>query len=111
MGDFMKWYHIVLFVLFMLMVFSPVWFFRKVESILSDDESVDKPWQYLNTIDDSHEVKNITDEDMDKEMRVLENLEKMITMSKDKYARTMWEIKKAEYVREIRWRRLALNGG
>lgn len=111
MFDFMKWYHLVLFVMFMAMVFSPVWFFGKLESLLNDDPQEDK-WQYINHIDFTNELRSEpSEENMDKELHVLTNLDKMIASAKDKYAKTMWELKKMEYMREIRWRRMETNRG
>lgn len=111
MWDFMKWYHVLLFVLFILMVFSPVWFFGKVEAILNDDPQESR-WQYVEYVDAANELRHEPSElDMDKELHVLSNIDKMIASAKDKYTKTMWEIKKLEYTREIRWRRMDTNRG
>jgi hypothetical protein len=41
---------------------------------------------------------------LNRDEKVLDNLNRMIKTSKKKHVKQMWKIKKAEFERELRWR-------
>ena len=41
---------------------------------------------------------------IDADQKVLQNLDKMIKMSKKKHVKQMWKIKKNEFERQLRWK-------
>ena len=98
------WYHYVTFVTFLLMVVSPVWFFGKVSKFLFDEaEPHEMVVKYVNeaAILPKHEDEMAM---LDADEKVLQNLDKMIKMSKKKHVKQMWKIKKNEFERQLRWK-------
>jgi hypothetical protein len=84
------------------MVASPLWFFSKVEQILFSDEDNDTVVKFVppDTI-----IQEENMETLDREIQVLNNLNKMIA-STNGSIKQMWTIKKLEFERELRWRRM-----
>jgi len=104
----MEWYHYVILIMFLVMVFSPVWFFGKVSKFLFDEAEPHEPVvQYVspgNIIPNEETVKMI-----DADAKVLQNLDKMVKMSKKKHVKQMWKVKKSEFERKLRWNATAQN--
>jgi len=99
----MEWYHYGIAVVFVLMVISPVWFFRKVEKVLFDAPEPELHVQFINP----NQVIQ-PEESMDllsRDEKILENLNKMIKTSRKKHVKQMWKIKKAEFERKLHWQR------
>lgn len=102
------WYHYVTFVTFLLMVVSPVWFFGKVSKFLFDDAEPHEPVvQYIHpdAIIPNEEAVEMIDADI----KVLQNLDKMVKMSKKKHVKQMWKVKKLEFERELQWKSTVRN--
>jgi hypothetical protein len=104
----MLWYHYLIAVIFIAMIASPVWFFGKVGKILFDEKEPHEPFvQHINPnsiIPYSESVEMIHADD-----KVLKNLDKMIQTSEKKHVKQLWEIKKAEFERQLRWKATVRN--
>ena len=100
----MQWYHYVTIMLLLFMVVSPIWFFNKVEKILFD--APDEPHRYVEFYNPSQVIPQEESMDMlSRDEKVLENLNMMIKNSKKKDVKNLWKIKKAEFMRELSWKR------
>ena len=98
----MQWYHYVIIVTFLFMVFSPVWFFGKVSKFLFDEaEPHEMVVQHINI--NTILPKEDTVDMIHADDKVLQNLDKMVKMSKKKHVKQMWKVKKAEFERQLRW--------
>ena len=89
--------------MFLAMIVSPVWFFGKVSKILFDEaEPHEMVVQYVhpNAIIPKSEAVEMIHADE----KVLQNLDKMVKMSKKKHVKQMWKIKKGEFERQLRWK-------
>lgn len=99
----MLWYHYLIVVVFILMIASPAWFFRKIEHILFDEDEMDiHTVGYLNpstthTPDDS-------DEQLIRDEKVLSNLKAMVERSTNEAVKQLWYIKMLEFDRHLRWK-------
>ena len=101
----MEWYHYGVAVVFILMTISPVWFFNKVEKVLFDGP--EKPELHVDFINPTRVLKpEESMESLNRDEKVLHNLNLMIKTSKKKQVKQMWKIKKAEFERQLRWRRM-----
>ena len=99
----MEWYHYGIAVVFILMIVSPVWFFSKVEKMLFDTP---EPELHVDFINPNQVLKpEESMESLNRDEKVLENLNRMIKASKKKQVKQMWKIKKAEFERQLIWRR------
>ena len=98
----MEWYHYGIAVVFILMVVSPVWFFSKVEKVLFDTPEPELHVDFINP----NQVLNPEEqmEFLDRDEKVLKNLNLMIKTSKKKQVKQMWKIKKAEFERQMKWK-------
>ena len=104
----MMWYHYLIVVMFIAMIASPVWFFGKVSKVLFDEAEPHEPVvQYVHpdAIIPNEEAVEMIDADM----RVLQNLDKMVNVSKKKHVKQLWEVKKAEFERQLRWKATVRN--
>ena len=100
----MEWYHYGIAVVFILMIVSPVWFFSKVEKMLFDTP---EPELHVDFINPTRVLKpEESMESLNRDEKVLENLNRMIKTSKKKQVKQMWKIKKAEFERMLRWQRM-----
>lgn len=98
----MQWYHYATLVTLLVMVFSPVWFFGKVGKVLFDEAEPHEPVvQYIHP--DAIIPNKETVEMIDADAKVLQNLDKMVKMSRKKHVKQMWKVKKAEFERKLRW--------
>lgn len=98
----MMWYHYLILVMFIAMVVSPVWFFGKVSKVLFDEaEPHEMVVQYVHPDSIIPNVEAV--EMIDADMKVLQNLDKMIKTSKKKHVKQLWKVKKAEFERQLRW--------
>jgi len=104
----MMWYHYLILVMFMAMIVSPVWFFGKVSKVLFDEVEPHEPVvQYVHpdAIIPNEEAVEMIDADQ----KVLQNLDKMVKMSKKKHVKQMWKVKKSEFERQLRWKATVRN--
>lgn len=102
----MNWYNYVVFVIFLIMLVSPAWFFQKLEKILHEDYTGDDAM----TVDAHVSSHNIipqfdTEQSLSRDEKILNNLNGIIKKSQKLEAKTMWELKKIEYLRELNWRK------
>jgi hypothetical protein len=98
----MEWYHYGVAVIFVILIVSPVWFFSQVEKVLFETPD---PYLHVNFINPNQIIKQEdVVETLNRDEKVLDNLNRMIKTSKKKHVKQMWKIKKAEFERELRWR-------
>ena len=103
MLDFMKWYHGIIFLTFMLMLFSPVWFFRKLDRALNGENLKETALDFEISVRPHLVVRD--DYEMERDLNILNNLNRMIE-SAPTSSRNIWIIKKAEFERQLRWKNL-----
>lgn len=104
----MQWYHYVSIVIFILMIASPVWFFGKVGKILFDEAEPHEP--VITYINPNSILPFEEEADMiQRDIKVLDNLNRMIKTSKKKHVKQLWMVKKAEFQRELRWKSTVRN--
>lgn len=103
MLEFMKWYHGLIFITFILMVFSPVWFFRKLDKALNGEELKENILDFEINTRPHLVVKD--NYNLDRDMHVMQNLDAMIARAPES-TKNIWKIKKAEFERSLRWKNL-----
>lgn len=96
-----NWYLYMIHVIFLVMIVSPVWFFGKISKFLFDEA---EPHDMM-----VHHITNtFTTQDtiamMNADEKVLQNLNDMVNMSQNKQVKQLWEVKKAEFERHLRWK-------
>lgn len=90
-------------IILIVMVVSPTYFFRIFEKFLNDDTEEIVVRQY----DPNSIMKpTVIDEVLNNQDRKLESLNKICNTNLNKEARRIWENKRNEYLRELRWRAL-----
>ena len=104
----MLWYHYLIVVLFIIIVTSPVWFFKQVEKYLFNND-MESQHQYI-----THHVhpQNVIRASLethyhDKDMIALARFDKIIKGSKKRDVKKLWKLKKLEYERHMRWRTIS----
>lgn len=98
----MFWYHYLIMVMFLAMVVSPVWFFNKIEHLLSDeDEMTVHSVGYLNPT--TTMLPEDTEDDIVHEEHVVANLSRMVQNAPNDTVRQLWFLKQKEYERQLRW--------
>lgn len=98
-----EWYHWPTLMIFGYMVLSPVRFFKTVdEVVLQEPDEADT----LYITDDATPFSNGDSmEQIQRDEKILNNLNRMVQMAASSDAKKMWEIKKAEFERQLRWKR------
>lgn len=98
MGD---WYHIPTLLTFSYMMLSPSKFFKKIdEVVLQEPESEEEILYNIDTFYNGDSV-----EEIERDEKVLQNIVKMISKAPNPEIKQIWEIKKSEFERQLRWKR------
>ena len=105
----MIWYSYLMLLIFGVMVISPAWFFRKVERFLFDDPNKDDYLVVENYISPSNVTLRYREEEVAllRDEKILNNLNMMVKTSRKREVKNMWKIKRAEFLREMHWKRLS----
>lgn len=89
--------------LFLGMIAFPSLILKKIDSWFYNEPELPP----VNSFDPTLTIQmNPTPENIDSELMVLERLNKARDNAKNPEAKQMWEIKKAEYLRKLKWRQL-----
>jgi len=97
------WYHIPTFLAFTFMMLTPSKFFKKVDEVI-----LEKPVTEEMPVFTGARVMVHTGDSMEQLVRdehILNNMKKMVKISKKKHVKQMWKIKLAEFERELRFKR------
>jgi uncharacterized membrane protein YhiD involved in acid resistance len=98
------WYQLPTAVAFTYMVLSPTKFFKQVDTyVLRESETEDETEYTTEFI-----CQGETMEDILRDERVLNNITMMISNAKNSNVKQLWEVKKAEFERALRWKRITL---
>lgn len=104
----MLWYHYVTMVIFLSVVISPVWFFKQVEKFIMKND-LDEKYKYVDghVSPDNCIQQYDNEESFLRDEKALANFDRLIKSTKKRDVKRLWKIKKAEYLREMRWKTLA----
>lgn len=102
--------HSVTLAVFFALVASPTWFFKNLLEILNlknDDYDVDSP--FLNGVINPAAIIPIYEslEMIEQSEKILNNLNAMVKNAKNRRVKQLWKVKRAEYMRILRWNRIA----
>jgi hypothetical protein len=96
-----NWYHIPTAMAFTYMMLSPAKFFKQVDTVVlqepDKDDVIDCPSEIICQGDSM--------EDILRDERVLNNINMMISNATNPDVKQLWEVKKAEFERALRWKR------
>lgn len=92
-------------VIFVLLIVSPAWVFRKVENVLFNEEHDE---MIVATIADSENCISSVDnpQQMQEDERHLEAINRAYENAKSPEMKRIWMVKRSELLRSIRWRTL-----
>jgi DNA primase len=90
--------------LFAVMVISPVWFFRKVDALLFQEEEKVLVVENISPLTIAKKIS--TEEELDIEIKKLELLQKAYDTASSQEAKRIWSNKKQQYINELKWRQL-----
>lgn len=102
----MIWYNYILMALFLYIVFSPVWFFNQVEKIILNNDVEESQLYIEGYVHPMNILDRDIDDSFDQDERILNNFDRMIKTSKKRDVKKLWKIKKAEHLRNMRWKTL-----
>jgi hypothetical protein len=97
-----EWYHIPTLLTFSYMVLSPSKFFSKIDTVVLQEPDSEEEVMY--TSNDTF-TNGDSMEEIERDERVMNNINKMISNSPNPHIKQIWEVKKAEFERELRWKR------
>lgn len=86
--------------IFGFMIVSPRKFFNKVDEVILEEETYTSEFPCAIGIMPANELI------LDRDMKRIENFNKMIAAAKSPEVKRIWELKKSEYERKMRWVRL-----
>lgn len=98
------WYQLPTAVAFTYMVFSPTKFFKHVDTYVLKESETEDDTEYTTKVICQGE----TMDDILRDERVLNNITMMISNAKNSNVKQLWEVKKAEFERAMRWKRNTL---
>ena len=98
------WYQLPTAVAFTYMVLSPAKFFKQVDTYVLKESETEDDTEYTTEI----MCQGETMEDILRDERVLNNITMMISNAKNSNVKQLWEVKKAEFERAMRWKRNTL---
>lgn len=102
--------HSVTLAMFFALVASPKWFFKNLLKILNlknDDYDVDSPF-LTGVINPATIIPTYESLEMiEQSEKILNNLNTMVKNAKNRRVKQLWKIKRAEYIRILRWNRIA----
>ena len=105
-----SYWQYVAIVLFFVMIFSPVWFFGKIDKYLFSEEGSISHTSPVDFISPLTIVPNIDDEDkMDLDTKRLTAIERAYDNAVSPEMKQIWMIKGLELQREIRWKTLQIS--
>ena len=103
----LPWWNYPIIVIFGAMIFSPAWFFKKLEHILLKEEPDEKMNQSIDFLNPTLMVLNTaSDSQLEKEELALQKFDKMIKSTRKRRVKNLWKLKKAEYLRHLKWKKL-----
>jgi hypothetical protein len=100
----LPWYSYVAFTLFIAVVLSPAWAFKKIDKLLDRSEEMTSAEIYTHPYSEVLYVG--APSVLEREEKVLENLQHMIDTAQSDITRRIWENKHMDFMKQIRWRKL-----
>lgn len=98
-----EWYHYPTLMAFMYMMLSPSKFFKKVDEVVLQEEDSDDTVDYPEIPETI--AKGDSMEEIERDEKVYNNINKMIATAPNPHIKQIWEVKKAEFERQLRWKR------
>lgn len=101
--------HSVTLILLGTLVVSPTWFFKNLLEMLNlknDDYDVDSP--FLDGVINPAAIILTYEslEMIEQSEKILNNLNTMVKNAKNRRVKQLWKVKRAEYMRILRWNRI-----
>jgi hypothetical protein len=97
------WYHIPTMVTFTYMMLSPTKFFKKVDKHVFNEPDDTDVVLYRSQIETF--AKGDSMNEIERDEKILDNLTHMVNNSSNPDAKRVWMVKKAEFERQLRWKR------
>jgi hypothetical protein len=103
------WYTYLALIIFIFMVVSPVWFFRKLDEILFSDNRTEMTVEFINPL---AVVKNTAPEiKLEREVQVLDRFGAAIASTTNPEMARIWKNHRNKYINNLRWTALEENSG
>ena len=102
----MEWYNYVTLAIFLYIVFSPVWFFKQVEKFILNNDAEESQLYITGYVHPMNIMSRDIDDTLEQDERILNNFNRIIKSSKKRDVKKLWKIKKAEHLRNMRWKTL-----